>query len=532
MNFSADEKPLEEAPGKSDGSIWLVLAALIAVFAWRVCFTVGVNLIPDECSYWAWSRRLDWSYLDNSGMVAYLIRLSTELFGSSTPLTVRFPFLVLSGFSSYLLYRVSFILFQDHFRALLAALVFNLAPLALLGGSAAAHDNALIFFWALSLWAAARLLSSGNARRFYVIGVAAGLAIQSKYTGVLALPCLLIFLLWSGQHRGLLRTKEPWIGALIASLFAIPILWWNFTHDWASLYHILYIGSGSPSASQRLLDGLGYHLAQFALVSPLFYFALLISLRSALFRNLFKPQSAQVLLLSFGLPLLLFGVLAFKGHVEANWAFMGYFSTTILAVQTIAEGRVQGHKAFRNRFGSRFLKWGAIFAVGPVLLVVIHAWLGLLPAAVERKFSKDDRIIWETKGWDGLGEYVGGLKDSTDVVAADSYQLCALLEFNVPGNPKVRYLAPWRRPTQFDVWEPSFDNLKGSTILFVSARPLEPSSAALTTIYENFRRVEALAPYKVMYHGEPVREIYIYRGYEFEPFSPRRLGPRSLRYSP
>jgi len=95
----------------------------------------------------------------------------------------------------------------------------------------------------------------------------------------------------------------------------------------------------------------------------------------------------------------------------------------------------------------------------------------------------------------------------------------------------VRYLAPWKRPTQFDVWEPSFDNLAGRSILYVSAKPLTPSSPSLTTIYENFSKVEALEPYKVMYHREPIREIHIYRCHNFDPFNPRRLGPRSLLYT-
>jgi len=166
----------------------------------------------------------------------------------------------------------------------------------------------------------------------------------------------------------------------------------------------------------------------------------------------------------------------------------------------------------------------------PVAVVVLHAWLGLLPASVERRVAKSDRIVWETRGWAGLGRHVGDLSRPGDVIAGDSYQLCALLEFNVAGNPEVRYLAPWKRPTQFDVWQPSFDNLKGRNILYVSPQPLEPSSAARTTIYENFERVEPLPSYAVMYHGEPIRRLHVYRGYAFDPFSPRRLGPRSLFY--
>jgi len=506
------------------------MLALALLFLWRVIFSWSVNLIPDECSYWAWSRHLDWSYFDNSGMVAYLIRLSTEILGDQTPFSVRLAFLLLSGFTTYLIYRVSCLMFANRTRALFLVVLFSLAPVVLLGASAAIHDNALVFFWVLALWATARFLKSGDSRWFYVIGIAAGLSIQSKYTGILVLPCVLLFLLWSKAHRRLVLTKEPWLGALVSLIFALPILWWNVTHQWASLHHILFIGSNAVSMTRRIGDGIGYHLAQFLLVSPFFYVAMVLACCSAFARNIRRPKPEEILLLSFSLPLPLFGLLAFKGHVEANWAFMGYISASALAVEVILRAAREQRGGIWRHFNRSFFKWAAILAVGPAALVILHAWIGVLPSFIEKRIAKEDRIIWETRGWDGLGKHVGQLKRDGDVIAGDSYQLCALLEFNVPGQPNVRYLSPWKRPTQFDVWERSFDNLKGRNILYVSPRPLEPSSDDLTTIYENFGKVEALPPFKVLYHGVAIREVLIYRGYDFDPFHPRRLGPRSLLY--
>ena len=146
MLANPDITTSSEPFSKSFLSVASPLMILAAIFAFRLFFTTWVNLIPDECSYWTWSRRLDWSYFDNSGMVAYLIRLSTEGFGRHTPFTVRFPFLLLSVLSMYLFYRVSFVLFRSRSRALLASAVFNLTPAVLLGEAAAIHDNALIFF--------------------------------------------------------------------------------------------------------------------------------------------------------------------------------------------------------------------------------------------------------------------------------------------------------------------------------------------------------------------------------------------------
>ena len=39
------------------------------------------DLCGDEAEYWAWSRELDWSYFSRGPVVAWLIRLGTELFG-------------------------------------------------------------------------------------------------------------------------------------------------------------------------------------------------------------------------------------------------------------------------------------------------------------------------------------------------------------------------------------------------------------------------------------------------------------------
>ncbi|MGC8603775.1 MAG: glycosyltransferase family 39 protein, partial [Desulfomonilaceae bacterium] len=366
---------------------------------------------------------------------------------------------------------------------------------------------------------------------FFLTGTAAGLAMLSKYTGVLILPAILFWLLLSKRYRHILTKKEPWMGVMIAALLALPIIWWNYQNDWASFKHILFIGSAYKGFWRRVSDGVGYQLAQLLTISPLFYCALIGAIFSSIVSEYRNHNEEKLLLLMMGTPLLLFTVLAFKGHAEANWAVMGYLSTGILTVMALLDHRDITTQFISKRFGvRRFVSIATILAVLSVFVITIHVWVGLVPAFFEKHLGKADRIVWETRGWNGLGKYLKGQIKKDDVVAADTYQLCALLEFNIPGQPNVRYLAPWDRPTQFDVWNKSYDDLMGKDILFVSAKPLVPTSPTLMTIYENFSSVERLAPYKVMYHGECIREIYICRGHSFNPFNPRRLGPRSLFY--
>ncbi|MCX5873059.1 MAG: glycosyltransferase family 39 protein, partial [Deltaproteobacteria bacterium] len=271
-----------------------------------------------------------------------------------------------------------------------------------------------LLFWTLAMWSTAKFLRTENYRYFYLTGCAAGLAILSKYTGILFLPAAMLWLLSSSRLRMVLTRKEPWIGAVM-TVFTVPILWWNYQHDWASFKHILFIGSGYTGILRRFSDGLGYHLSQFLTISPLFYLAIIAAIFSSIILELRRGNSARSLLLCLGAPLFLFGVMSFKSHAEANWGVMGYVSTGILSVMLLTdrENPVTGFisKHFDVR---RLMRIGIFISIFMVSLVVVHAWIGLLPASIEKDLGKNDRIIWETRGWAGLGNHLSSLMNEGD----------------------------------------------------------------------------------------------------------------------
>ncbi len=163
------------------------------------------------------------------------------------------------------------------------------------------------------------------------------MAVLSKYTGALLFPAILIWLLSSKKLRKVLLRKEPWIGAIIASLCILPVLWWNYQHDWASFKHILFIGSGYNGFLRRISDGFGYNVSQFLTISPLFYTAIVSGVLISMFLELRREDVRRSLLLCMGFPVFLFAVMSFKGHSEANWGVMGYLSTGILAVMLFSD---------------------------------------------------------------------------------------------------------------------------------------------------------------------------------------------------
>ena len=68
----------------------------------------------DEAEYWSWSRRLDWSYFSRGPLIAWVIRLGTELFGGlslrltgSLMFAARLPAVLLGGLTAWGIFRLA-----------------------------------------------------------------------------------------------------------------------------------------------------------------------------------------------------------------------------------------------------------------------------------------------------------------------------------------------------------------------------------------------------------------------------------------
>jgi len=209
----------------------LALAALLALTLLRLALAAALPLAPDEAYYYAWSTHLQTGYYDHPLVVALLIRLGTTLFGP-TALGIRFTGPLLAALGSVLVWDAG-----ERLRpgaGLLAAALLNATLLIGVGCIIMTPDTPLMFFWMLGLWALIRLVLGNNPRWWLAVGVAAGAALASKYTGALFIVAVFGWLLASVQGRAALRTPWPWVaGALAVALFS-PVLAWNAVHHWVS----------------------------------------------------------------------------------------------------------------------------------------------------------------------------------------------------------------------------------------------------------------------------------------------------------
>ncbi len=118
-------------------------------------------------------------------------------------------------------------------RQLVASLVFTLTPFGL-GLGALYHPTMLdVPVWISFSYVALRVLGRPEPRLLPLLGLIAGIGIETKDT---VIPFLAIFVLAVAAlgPRALLRDRRAWLGAAIALACTLPNLAWQIAHGWPS----------------------------------------------------------------------------------------------------------------------------------------------------------------------------------------------------------------------------------------------------------------------------------------------------------
>ncbi|MEO8894413.1 MAG: glycosyltransferase family 39 protein, partial [Rhizomicrobium sp.] len=212
----------------SPRSAGLAIAALIVL---RAGMAAWLPLSADEAYYWLWSRHLAAGYYDHPPLIAFLIRGGTLLFGDNE-FGVRFCGVLLSIAASWFVWRAAQAILRDDAKAALAALLFNLTLMTGVEMLAVTPDTPSIVATAAFLFCLAKIQETRDGRWWLWAGVAAGLGLLSKYSGLFAGAGALVWLLTSPRERAWLKTPWPWAGGMLALLIFLPNLWWQSQHDW------------------------------------------------------------------------------------------------------------------------------------------------------------------------------------------------------------------------------------------------------------------------------------------------------------
>lgn len=498
--------------------MWLFLFGLSLFRMYYLSFG-PLDLSPDEAHYWEWSRRLDISYYSKGPMIAWLIALSTSLFGD-TVFGVRFLAVVCSLLGSVILYRLGKAMYDERIGAATAVL-FQIVPLFSAFGILFTIDSPFLFFWILSLalfWKVidnppqSPLTKGGIKGGWYwlFLGISVGLGLLTKYTMAFFYPCAFCFLLFSAGHRKVLRTAAPY-WALLASLVVFsPVVLWNAQHGWVTVRHTAgqaHVAEGLRISWQSLAE---FTASQFGVVTPVLFVLILTALWIARGKDREDSTPRGKFLFWFSAPVLVFFMVkSAQGKVQANWAMTGYI-TGLIAFSEVFIGRWE-----RSRTSVR-----SIVIAGIVLSLLVTA-----VAHYPSKFSLPVKLdpTARLKGWNDLGEEVRGIysemrKEGPVFVFSDSYQIASELAFYTGGHPVTYCVNLGRRMNQYDLW-PDFGNLIHSNGIFVTIGDTELNPR----VREAFRRYEKRI-LKVYDKGRLLREFSIFSCNDFQGMTNETAG--------
>ena len=303
----------------------LLLLILITTLI-RVAMGWALGLGIDETYMVAVSRHLELSYYDHPPIAWWLTHAAMALSGSQASVVVRLPFILLFALSTWLMARITSRLFNSDRAGFWAAFILNLSPVyAVTAGGWVLPDGpldcALLGFLLFSLRAVGLVPSRHPWGDWLAAGACAGLAMLSKYNGVLVLAGLPVFLLTTATGRTWLRRPQPWVAGLLAVLLFTPVIVWNVQHHWASF---AFQGDRAGGLRFRPLAPLGVWGGEALFVLPWIWVPLILLWLRALRRGPAEPRGWLLALLA-ATPILLFALVSIwsSDHILYHWSAPG-----------------------------------------------------------------------------------------------------------------------------------------------------------------------------------------------------------------
>ena len=293
-----------------------MLLPFILGFLIRGQFGLGV----DEAHYMLYARFLDLSYFDHPPLVGWVHFLFNWFLGE-TILSARLPALVLGSYSILQVFRFLRGLKCSETASLFAAVGMGLTLQFFVLHLFLLPETLLIAcFWLVMKSLQDIERKNGQGASWFFLGLSLGLSALAKYTAIFFILPVAVCLIQT-MRFSFLKQIRFYVGVLVALLMILPILIWNYQHDWISFKYQLGHVAGGDDGTLGFLKSL---VLQVVIYGPLLWPISIIGLFQLSKRNEIQARFAFWLALTFAA---FFISSSFKEVVLPHWSALFYLVT-------------------------------------------------------------------------------------------------------------------------------------------------------------------------------------------------------------
>ena len=364
----------------------IVLMVLISITAIRLLAIWLTPLGPDveEAQYWLWSQTPDAGYFTKPPMIAWVIGLTTLIFGD-TLFGIKFAAPIIQLVIALLIGNIARDIASPN-AGKLAALIWITLPGTALGGFIISTDSPMLLFMTAAM---AVLTPLAHCRvmtldRVMLAGIFAGLAMMSKYAAVYLPVGLTLWWLWEGRRHLPLSFKPLAVFILGMAISLAPNIIWNIINGFVTVGHLEHnadIGSQTPS----LLRSIGFLAAQAGIAGPV-----LLALSVAALASCWKDKHARFWIALAAPALIIITGQAFLSNANANWAAASYPPLIVLTACWVAAS----WQGWRRRLAIVAVGFNTLLTATMIVVSISGSFGALTPASdpLRRLRGWDDHL--------------------------------------------------------------------------------------------------------------------------------------------
>lgn len=390
--------------------LWMLIGLSVFIRGFLAWF---FELGNDEVYYWTYAAFPDLSHFDHPPVVGLLIQLTTLNLHWEHEFFIRLGPVLLGGLNTWLFYLIGKKI-KNARAGFIAALLYNTSVYTfVIAGIFILPDTPQLSFWLASLWLMIhflpdRMTSPRNRRLMLLFGIAAGLAMLSKYSSVFLWGAAIYFVLF--HNRNWLKTPEFYLAGIISALLFIPALWWNYQHQFISF--TFHGGRVSMFESGVRPDLFFTELFGQILYNNPVNWALIIIAMVGLFRKQFVLEKCyRQILLASSLPLIgIFLFFALFRQTLPHWSGPGYLGLMLITGVFLDDRLSQKKKLslFPRPVVAAAILLGVVLFAG--MLEVRWGLLGKSEAEDPRRLGRHD-VTLDMSGWRDFEKQYRQLRD-------------------------------------------------------------------------------------------------------------------------